>query len=168
MTVLALLFVVSPSSPFAQSADHIPISFSLTEVQEAARQELERHRKRPSTYWCDPVDFDQDQIFELAKRIESGAITVESSVVSVQIRSEKPAIYRGSYSWYSKEKDVVEWVGEALGNEAHTVHFIIQGRGRSDAIITSEAGSFRLRTSLYSKNYLLCEFDPTYPGHKID
>lgn len=165
ITILAGIF---GGSPVAQAEDRVEITFPVAEVQEAAEQELLRYRKRPINYWCDPVDFATDYIFELAKRIESQGTSVEMSVVSIQIRSEKPVEFWGSYSWISDDQDVVEWAGKLADNEDHTVHFIIRAQGYADGLIKSEDGSFRLYTSLYKRNYLLCEYDPAYPDRKID
>jgi hypothetical protein len=165
---MVALATVAPTSA-ASAQERIDISFPIAEMQEAEERELERHRKRPGNFWCDPVDFDVNQILKLAEKVQSGEVEVHSSVIAVRIRDREPLEYHGTYSWVEEGGGVAEWSGRLAGSEDFDAGFIVvPARRRADAILDSEGGSFRLHTSLYSRIFILCEFDPNRLGRKID
>jgi hypothetical protein len=167
--LFCLAIVVTASTSVSYAEERIEVSFPIAETQESEKQELERYRKRQGNFWCDPVEFDVEEFFKLAERIQSGESDVRSSIVSVRIRDEKPLEYRGSTSWVEKDGNAVEWGGNLVGAEDFEAHFIVlPTRGRADAIMDSAAGSYRLHSSIYSRIFILCEFDPNRLGHKID
>ena len=168
MAIFALALCMLGLSASVHSEDRVEIDFAPAESSDAVEQELNRHRERPSNYWCDNVSFDGEGIYNLASRIEAGDTELEASFVTVRVGDSDLASYQGTESWISDDKDVAEWVGTTLDSEPYVAHFIVRKNGRADAVMHSKSGSFRLRTTLRPQFFLICRFDPSHPGRNID
>ena len=147
----------------------IEISFPVVETQGAEEKELEKKRKRPSSYWCDPVEFDVNAVFKLTEQVKFGEVDVQSSIVVVQIRGKGPLTYKGEYSWVEKDGKAAEWRGRLEGAEDFGAWMVLNPKlGTAEAVFDSEHGSYRLYTSAFKRIFYLCEFDPNRLPHKID
>ena len=157
------------SAAFAQ--ERIEISFPIVETQESEARELEKKRRLSGRYWCDPVDFDTTAILDLAKKIQSGDVGVQSTAVRIEIRSE-------SLDYLGESSQVVEtaegdklavWIGRLAGAQGFRAAFVVAPNlGHTFARIDSDKGTFRLDTFASQRIFVICEYDPTRLGRKID
>ena len=166
-----LTFVtLSLLSVMAGALDHVEIILAKAAGSDADKRRLSVYGSRPSNLQCDLVSFDDDQVLELAQRLDAGETSVEHSSVAISIGGEKPVTYKGHSFDVDLDVDskLIKWEGWQSGDESFRAYLTIPQTDIVYVYIFSEKGRFLLEPSPSNENYILCQLDPDYRAMDFD